>query len=80
MPVAPHKKVTSILYDTAKRMTSAERPYVIKMQNDQTKDKTTVAFKMDDMRTDQILLNCIRLMDIILKRELGRKDGDYKCD
>ena len=78
VPVAPHKKVTSILYDTAKRMTSAERPYVVQMQNDQTKDKTTVAFKTDDMRTDQILLNCIRLMDIILKRELGRKNGDYK--
>ena len=78
LPVAPRKKITSILYDTAKRMTSAERPYVVKMKNDYTQKVTTVAFKTDDMRRDQILLNCIRLMDIILKRELGRKSGDYK--
>ena len=78
LPVAPHKKITSILYDTAKRMASAERPYVVKMKNDHTQQVTTVAFKTDDMRRDQILLNCIRLMDIILKRELGRKNGDYK--
>ena len=47
LPVAPRKKITSILYDTAKRMASAERPYVVKMKNDYTQQVTTVAFKTD---------------------------------
>ena len=61
LPVAPRKRITSILYDTAKRMTSAERPYVIKMKNDYTQKVTTVAFKTDDMRRDQIFVKLYQI-------------------
>jgi hypothetical protein len=80
VPVCPSKKVNEVLYETAKRLSSAERPFVVKMKHQKNDVIAQVAFKNDCMRKDQVLLNCIRLMDIILKRELGSEAGDYNFE
>ena len=78
IPVAPDQRAHAIDYMSARRLTSAERPFRIDMVNKMSNSMIRVAFKNDSIGKDMIMLNCIRLMDMILKSKFGEVDGNYR--
>ena len=73
-PLNSKDQIKEILIDKIKIKNSATKPMVIPCK---TKDNKTVNIlhKNEDVRKDQIVMNIIRLMDIILKKELHKDFG-----
>jgi len=73
LPIDPNIKVKEIDYETLRVKYSATKPIVISAKcNDG--GNYSILFKTEDLRKDYIVVNIIKLMDMILKRE----KKDYK--
>ncbi len=67
-PVNPKNKIQEIYLDKIKIKNSATKPMNIPCRTD-TNTHINILYKKEDVRKDQMVMNVIRLMDIILKKE-----------
>lgn len=70
IPLNPNLTAKKILIDEIDRKDSATCPMVIPCVVDNS-ETYTIMFKNEDVRKDQIIMNIIKLMAIVIKREKG---------
>lgn len=70
IPLDPKRTATKILVDQIKRKDSATCPMIIPCETEDEKIYR-IMFKNEDVRKDQIIMNIIKLMEIVIKREKG---------
>lgn len=68
IPIGSKNHVHSILLDKIKIKDSATRPMILPCVTDDDKI-FSVMYKKEDVRKDQMIMNIIKLMDIIVKKE-----------
>ncbi len=70
-PLPTNIEYTSLFIDIPNivKKTSATEPLIIPLKNNTKTYK--ILYKSEDIRKDQIIMNIIKLIDIILKKELG---------
>jgi len=69
-PMEPSKRIFKICVDKIKAKNSISKPIIIPCLTDSLKT-TRVMYKLDNLRNDQIILNIIKLMEVLVKKEEG---------
>jgi phosphatidylinositol 3-kinase len=65
-PLHRNTKINKILFDQIKVKKSAVKPVMIPIMNTKRK-QFNILYKPDDVRSDQLIMNMVRLVDIIVK-------------
>jgi len=68
-PLDPTKKISNIMIEKIKYKDSATKPIIIPCQIQNSQEVLKLMYKGDNVRQDQIIMNIIRLVNIIVKKE-----------